>query len=646
METSTPFMIEAYLESFRNTSMLAKSASTTKLSACFICGQEIPLSELTTHEKACLDTIKANDTQYTRQSGDDGSSDHSFPTAYSNLSTHSSSSGDSAGTEKKYSQCYICGTDVPSYLASIHEKNCKKSWETGLLNSICTPARKSKSKTDVSTLSRSSSRDNILQKQNDFSLSTPNLTKAKSTTNLQNAKMTPTKSDKPRHLRSNGRKSTSPMSRSTTNLSTKTTSKDSLLSSTENLSKSSQDVRDVTDAPKRRNTGDPQYVICQICGKLYSKHSISIHQRSCEKMYQKQKSVGTNVDYKVKSRSLVDLTKTNSRRTPIPTSKPKSERRPASANPINKIKTNSLSRSTGNLAPTSTYRRRLLTSNKKTVVNGETTNESSMASPISKSEIDISTTSPGLRKCYLCRQLYGTRSLPIHEKQCLKKWERAQEDERKQRKSNARTAKQQDIQVSSFGRTKFEEENGLNSKSESDQEENYDLESTTIQKPIISPSKIFGVPSPLKKGFTGPDTDDSLDEADGKASTLDNDKNNGKVLTNGEPGPERRKSGSGPKFVVCIYCSKQFGQHSISIHEKSCREKMKIETKTKERMATQSKIKNNKKLSQSVGDMTLSDAFDVTTNDMLQLVKCNECLRKFLKSDIEKHKIHCRVSVL
>ena len=70
---------------------------------------DFALSELTAHEKECLENIKTNGTQYTRQNGeDDDSSENSFPASYNNhhnLSTSSSSSagGESSG-ERKYSR--------------------------------------------------------------------------------------------------------------------------------------------------------------------------------------------------------------------------------------------------------------------------------------------------------------------------------------------------------------------------------------------------------------------------------------------------------------------------------------------------------------------------------------------------------------
>jgi len=635
------------------------TAKPAKTSACFICNQDFPLSELTAHEKSCLDNIKENDTQYTRQSGDD-SSDHSFPATYnsSNLSTHSSSSGESS-SEKKYSRCYICGSDVPSYLASIHEKNCKKSWETGLLNSICTPARKSKSKGDVSSLSRSSSKEDILQNsKTDMSISTPNLTKSKSTTNIGqdiNNESPQTRKDiKSRYLNtpidtastarrgSTGQTNIRSTKSSSSLLKTSSSSR-SLVSSNDSLSKSSQDITDggLSKSPRK---ADPQYVICQICGRLYSKHSINIHQRSCERTYKKQKDVGTNVEYKIKSKSLADLTKplgSNSRR-PNSALSNNNIRKTPTKRPPEKLSNGSsaLSKSTGNLGPS--YRRQLLTKKKDVIIDGEAS-PPLRATP-ARPEIDNTKASPGLQKCYLCMQLYGTRSLPIHEKQCLKKWERerALEEEKKKNKSK-KPRKQRDIKIMAFGRSKFEED-----------EDEFDLESETIQKPIVTASKLFGVPSPLKK-------EDELDTID-HGSLLSGGLANGEITSSNSSKTSNNnsvKSPGGPKFVSCIYCHNQYGIHSIAIHEKGCRQKDNVERKAKERIFSHNnhshdnKNSNNKKLSKSVGDITLSDAFNSSSNngsaaanDMFQLVKCDECMRKFLKTDIEKHRIHCRVSIL
>ena len=576
----------------------------------------------------------------------------------------------------------------------------------------------------------------------DTSLSTPNLTKAKSTTNLRHEPTTPTKNDgnKPRHLRQNqnGRRG-SASSKSTSNLTTSATkssangrrgSRNSLLLSSSNetltKSKSTQDIRRSTtpdllgsgseatgSATKRRNTADPQYVICQLCGKLYSKHSIGIHQRSCEQTYKKQKSVGTNVEYKIKSRSLVDLNNTNSKRTtlsqanaaansnssinkPKHTSSPGA--RPASAYPINRLeKSSTLSVSTGNLGPS--YRRRLLTNQNKKTTNSDVIDgvgDVRVKSPDINGGGDSSKQlSPGLQKCYLCRQLYGTRSLPIHEKQCLKKWERAQAEEQKKKKKK-KNSTEKDIQIMTFGRSKFEEnDDGLSGendefkgnsfgRSHSDEtkertnidivingrgdidNDEYDTESTIIQKPTNTtessitpkpiggplPSQLFGVSSPLVATKNTESATPSIKKAGKQAE-----------------GEQVNANNSGrPRFVVCVYCSKQFGSHSITIHEKSCREKQKLESKTRNRLILNNTNTNNKnsnrktagegkKLSKSVGDISLIEAFafagtnsnggdSASSANELELVRCEECKRKFLKSDINKHKMHCRVSVL
>ena len=641
---------------------------------------------------------------------------------------------------------------------------------------------------------------NGLSSTTDTSLSTPNLTKSKSTTNLRHddtpTTTTPSKSNanKPRHLRQQqntaGQRRGSASSRSTSNLTTmgrpstaaangRSLSRDSLLTSTsssnDNLSKSksTQDIRrssipdNQSGTPgKRRNTADPQYVICQICGKLYSKHSIGIHQRSCERTYQKQKTVGTNVEYKIKSRSLVDLSNTNSKRTTLSqanaaassnkstkhATSPGGGARPASANPINGFKTGSasLSVSTGNLGPGRgaatgpSYQRRLLTNQNKKKAE-DVTDGTSVSSNNGGEE--TTKLSPGLQKCYLCRQLYGTRSLPIHEKQCLKKWERAQEEEKKKKKKKKKSENEKDIQIMSFGRSKYEEEeknnggekdifgeidsshhgthnnyendifgdkisspenhngnenntndidiliNGRNVEStgvsEIDDDE-YDTESTIIQKPTTEsshtsrkpivaplPSQLFGVSSPLATTATETTTRNRPAVAGVAQSSI---RKPGK-RTGSDNSPPATPGNSGrPRFVICVYCSKQFGSHSITIHEKSCREKQKLENKTRDRLAlhtsnnknntwnnktsnnavsgltTTTKTSPGKKMSKSVGDISLMDAFTSTTGshgdrstangNEPALVRCEECQRKFLKSDIEKHKMHCRVSVL
>lgn len=144
----------------------------TMTSNCFICGESFLRAELSAHEKTCLQSIQTTQVQYTRQNTDDTSDSLTFLTNNdsSSFSNHSSGSSSNEGNDKKAHRCYICGTDIPIYLKSIHEKNCKKSWESGLLNSIATPGRLSNSKKDLlkdsSELKKSKAIANIISSSN------------------------------------------------------------------------------------------------------------------------------------------------------------------------------------------------------------------------------------------------------------------------------------------------------------------------------------------------------------------------------------------------------------------------------------------------------------------------------------------------
>jgi len=596
----------------------------SKTAPCFICGNEFAHSELTAHEKICFDTIQSNDTQYTRQNTDDLSSSRSSLHESSVVSTNSASSNE--GADKKSVQCYICGMDVPSYMTSIHERSCKKSWESGLINSISTPAR---STSRLNSLSRGTSRTDLqitrgvsrTDLRSESPTEQPRLRKSKSVYNMYSkVQNEPLKKLIKNTPRSNSLQNGTTWSKSIGNISSSYNKpvnkyRDHDVNNNDTTLNKTKSLQNVNGGDKRKQT--PQYVECRTCGKQYSQHSITIHSRQCEKTLALQQNAGTNKEYKKKSKSLHDLTACSPGSRPSSASKLHVKKasidlneRPASATSSRLKNQTALQNNFMNV------KQNLFSSPKKSLSKSSTNIPNGEAKGVTPDVIPWKDkkliSSPGLQMCYLCNQLFGSRSLPIHEKQCIKKWERSLEEKKLEQKRS----KQKGYSVIGFGKEKASEveDNKSPPLDETDsvvkQAPKYQKEAPKYQRNLIRNSL--------------------------------SDKENDDTLANGVKENTNKKLSSAPVFVDCLFCGKRYGQHSIQIHEKNCRERISKEEKVRERL--DSKAKKNSIIKKNSVDS--SQFNNENKPNAVNLVTCEDCKRKFLSNAIEKHRIHCRVAVL
>lgn len=205
--------------------------------------------------------------------------------------------------------------------------------------------------------------------------------------------------------------------------------------------------------------GHPQYNQCHLCGKLYSKYSKDIHLKQCEQTRARQKNIGTAGDNKIKNRSLADVGegKYSIARPPTSSSSPSTNttsRIPVKKSTLeqkeNKNRSPALQTRTSSTTKglsLSTGLDNLSISRRKDMMYSDEVRSKNMKderSPLKKSEFSLGSernvipVSPtGRQKCYLCKQMYGALSLPIHEKQCYAKQRKmkAIEDARTPQKS-------------------------------------------------------------------------------------------------------------------------------------------------------------------------------------------------------------------
>ena len=149
-----------------------------------------------------------------------------------------------------------------------------------------------------------------------------------------------------------------------------------------------------------------------------------------------------------------------------------------------------------------------------------------------------SSSNPNLKVCYICGREYGSKSLKIHEPQCLKKW----------RLANPKRSR------SPCGR----QLNGLSKASS--------VSSLTSQDVNLqSPQKNTTIAS-----------SPALKHSKPRSASCDN------ILDTSNFNKRRPSAGSHPisKMVLCYICGKQFTMHSLPIHEKQCLKKWEAQKKS------------------------------------------------------------------
>ena len=153
------------------------------------------------------------------------------------------------------------------------------------------------------------------------------------------------------------------------------------------------------DHPKRASAKKPLTIVCHICGREYGSSSISIHQQHCFKKHIEKYQPSPLLHSKSSTSS--SITRQGE---PQRTTKPKS-------------------------SSSATARKKELAkvTNKPLSAQAKTEGRVSIRFPDSKQVKQNASAEKMFRKppsvvCYICGREYGTKSIAIHEPQCLKKW--------------------------------------------------------------------------------------------------------------------------------------------------------------------------------------------------------------------------------
>lgn len=245
--------------------------------------------------------------------------------------------------------CYICGREYGSKSLTIHEPQCLKKWRLANPKRSRSPSARQNGLSKASSVSSLTSHDIALHNNQ------------QSTTLISSPVR---KQDKPR-------------SASCENLFATTSS---------------------SKRPSRSTIQVSKMVLCYICGKQFTAHSLPIHEKQCLKKWEAQKK--SEAAEKLKKELLSK--KRNSIHLPITIKIDHAEE--------NNNKKTPLSHRSGSYGD-------LLTPEHAT-----SDYESSWADQ-PQEQGSFTPSKPALVVCYLCGREYGSASISIHEKQCLKKWQ-------------------------------------------------------------------------------------------------------------------------------------------------------------------------------------------------------------------------------
>ena len=282
---------------------------------------------------------------------------------------------------------------------------------------------------------------------------------------------------------------------------------------------------------RMRSSKNPQMLVCYICGKEFGSKSLKIHEPQCLKKWRianpRHLHKAKSGPMKAKSFSTLSGTKADTEYQPTSLSNEleASKLRPASRqssadNLKTTTKTSSLRSSTDSLYSSSKSSHQSMIENL------------AAASRFSKSAQELASPANGISllhrpqmiTCYLCGKQFSSHSLPIHEKQCLKKHEASKaKAETKRRPSSAKkdSAKRHSINLPVDSR------NNKEKASSTDELSSYHFGERTAKSETIKPQ--------------------------------------------------------GPSVVMCYICGRQYGSASIAIHEKQCTKKKWEEQKQKEK---------------------------------------------------------------
>ena len=234
---------------------------------------------------------------------------------------------------------------------------------------------------------------------------------------------------------------------------------------------------------------------------------------------------------------------------------------------------------------------------------------------------------PGFVLCYICGRKFGTKSIGIHEPQCLEKW----------RKENALLPKGQrrkepvKPEIIGGGSNNIEAMNEAAWQSSQAQLLPCDGCGRTF-----APDRLVVHQRACK----------SSGDAKGKTSAATTARGKTQSSPSGgeSPTPKKTSAPAQPQFVLCYICGRKFGSKSVAIHEPQCLEKWKIENSKLPKGQRRPEPKKPEVL-QSGGKYDVEAMNEAAWQSaQSQLIPCDGCGRTFAPDRLAVHQRSCKGS--
>ncbi|XP_006812092.1 zinc finger protein 474-like [Saccoglossus kowalevskii] len=257
--------------------------------------------------------------------------------------------------------------------------------------------------------------------------------------------------------------------------------------------------------------------------------------------------------------------------------------------------------------------------------------------------------------CYICGREFGTKSIDIHEPQCLKKWNAENKNLPKQNrrpvpqkpqilpgidKANANNDRErfnqaayqssqlQLVPCKHCGRTFFSDR--------LPKHENYCKPASERPKTatLSQPSSV----TVAKKSSVTIDSNASQNSTQSPKQQVSMGHVQG-PLKKSTPKIHARVPGQKPPSILCYICGREFGTKSIAIHEPQCLEKWKVQQKQLPK-AMRRPLPQKPQVVGGTGSFEYNEAADQAY--LQQLSPCPNCARTFLPDRLQVHMRSCR----
>ncbi|KAM6469148.1 zinc finger protein 475 isoform 1-T1 [Liasis olivaceus] len=231
---------------------------------------------------------------------------------------------------------------------------------------------------------------------------------------------------------------------------------------------------------------------------------------------------------------------------------------------------------------------------------------------------------PGLRVCYICGKEFGSQSLPIHEPKCLEKWH-IENDRLPKHLRRAPPIKPQALPGKSCG---IVAENEAAAQSYQAQ-----------LRPCQNCGRTF-LPDRLLVHQRSCKAKSSPDSSNYSSSKLPTSTGYGPSSSISDKSPMIRR----PPTIICYICGREYGTHSISIHEPQCLKKWHIENNQLPKHLR--RPEPVKPVVRSIGAKGYYDLDALNESSwqsaQSQLVPCDICGRTFLPDRLIVHQRSCK----